>query len=83
MSFGYNRKYFHILIGEDIFVHQSVIHAEGFRSLGDGEPVEFNISLDASKGKKFAENVTGPNGAFVQGSQRQNNHHHNSNNKQN
>ena len=26
----------------DIFCHQSVIHAEGFRSLDEGEPVEFN-----------------------------------------
>lgn len=56
--------------GEDIFVHQSVIHAEGFRSLATGETVEFDIEEDKSKGKKFAKNVTGPNGAFVQGAPR-------------
>lgn len=29
--------------GGDIFVHQSDIHAEGFRSLRDQEPVEFEL----------------------------------------
>ncbi|KAG7375045.1 cold-shock DNA-binding domain protein [Nitzschia inconspicua] len=51
---------------EDIFVHQTAIHADGFRSLADGEPVEFTTLTDA-KGKIKAENVTGPMGAFVQG----------------
>ncbi|KAG7348760.1 cold-shock DNA-binding domain protein [Nitzschia inconspicua] len=54
---------------EDIFVHQTAIHAEGFRSLADGEPVEFTTLTDA-KGKLKAENVTGPMGAFVQGQPR-------------
>lgn len=41
----------------DIFVHQSVIKAEGFRSLSDGESVEFDIKEDG--GKRFAADVTG------------------------
>lgn len=56
--------------GDDIFVHQTAILAQGFRSLAEGEPVEFDISEDKNKGKKFAANVTGPNGAFVQGAPR-------------
>ena len=27
-------------------VHQTVIHAEGFRSLAEGEPVEFSLHED-------------------------------------
>lgn len=50
----------------DIFVHQSAIHAQGFRSLADGEPVEYSVVKDDS-GRVRAENVTGPMGAFVQG----------------
>lgn len=56
--------------GEDIFVHQTAVYAQGFRSLAEGEDVEFDISEDKSKGKKFAANVTGPNGAYVQGAPR-------------
>ena len=41
----------------DIFVHQSVIKASGFRSLSDGENVEFDIKEE--NGKKFAVEVTG------------------------
>eukprot|EP01038_Epipyxis_sp_PR26KG_P006177 gene6177-8507_t len=53
--------------GEDIFVHQTAIYSQGFRSLAEGEPVEFDITDDKEKRKKFATNVTGPNGAHVQG----------------
>lgn len=54
----------------DVFVHQSNIHAEGFRSLAENEDVEFDIEHDPRKGKYFATNVTGPEGAFVQGAPR-------------
>ena len=49
--------------GDDVFVHQSAIHARGFRSSAEGEEVEYEISEDPKKGgKKFATNVTGPGG---------------------
>mmetsp|Transcript_19595 Transcript_19595/g.41117 ORF Transcript_19595/g.41117 Transcript_19595/m.41117 type:complete len:114 (-) Transcript_19595:131-472(-) len=54
--------------GEDIFVHQTAIHAEGFRSLAENEEVFFEISENGGKSK--AINVTGPGGAFVQGAPR-------------
>ena len=55
----------------DIFVHQTAILAQGFRSLGEGEEVEYEASEDAERNRKFAINVTGPNGAFVKGAPRQ------------
>lgn len=59
---------------EDVFVHQTAILAQGFRSLAEGEEVEFEVSSDPSKGnKKFATNVTGPNGSYVQGAPRKDN----------
>lgn len=54
--------------GDDVFVHQSVIHAAGFRSLANDEPVEYDLVEE--NGKKSAANVTGPNGAHVQGAPR-------------
>lgn len=57
--------------GEDVFVHQTAIYARGFRSLAEGEEVEFDIGEDDKRrGKKVALNVTGPNGSFVQGAPR-------------
>jgi cold shock protein len=41
--------------GKDVFVHQSAIQAEGFRSLAEGAKVEFE-SQDDAKGPK-ATNV--------------------------
>ncbi len=55
----------------DVFVHQTSIHAEGFRSLAEGEIVEFETEMDTKKGKTFATNVTGPEGKHVQGAPRQ------------
>lgn len=52
--------------GEDLFVHQTSIHAEGFRSLREGEAVEFEVE-SSDDGRTKALSVTGPGGAFVQG----------------
>uniref|UniRef100_A0A0K6S9Z3 CSD domain-containing protein n=1 Tax=Chromera velia CCMP2878 TaxID=1169474 RepID=A0A0K6S9Z3_9ALVE len=56
--------------GEDLFVHQSVIHAQGYRSLREGEQLEFDIETDPSTGKQKAVSVTGPGGSYVQGQER-------------
>jgi cold shock CspA family protein len=50
----------------DIFVHQTAIQSEGFRSLADGENVEYVIETDPN-GRRKATMVTGPEGADVQG----------------
>ena len=42
--------------GEDIFVHFSAIQIDGFKSLRETEPVEFEVT-DGPKGKQAA-NVT-------------------------
>uniref|UniRef100_A0A667XVR0 Protein lin-28 homolog A n=1 Tax=Myripristis murdjan TaxID=586833 RepID=A0A667XVR0_9TELE len=52
----------------DVFVHQSKLHMEGFRSLKEGEAVEFTFKK-SSKGLESLR-VTGPNGAPCQGSER-------------
>lgn len=57
---------------DDVFVHQTAVHAEGFRSLAEGEPVEFTTMEDPSNGKIKAQNVTGPMGAYVQGAPKRN-----------
>jgi cellular nucleic acid-binding protein len=54
---------------DDLFVHQTSIHAEGFRSLRDGEAVEFTVEEDPN-GRTKALNVTGPGGTYVQGAPR-------------
>jgi CspA family cold shock protein len=41
--------------GEDVFVHFSAIQGEGYRSLQEGQEVEFEI-VDGPKGKQ-ASNV--------------------------
>ncbi|MDP9120391.1 MAG: cold-shock protein [Acidobacteriota bacterium] len=41
--------------GPDVFVHQSAIVAEGFRSLNEGDRVSFEV-VDGPKGKQ-ARNV--------------------------
>jgi len=52
----------------DVFVHQSVIQMNGFRSLAEGEDVEFE-SQSSDKGEE-ATLVTGLRGSFCRGSQR-------------
>ena len=48
-----------------MFVHQTAIKAEGFRSLAVGEEVEYD--LEEKEGRRVAVNVTGPGGASVKG----------------
>ncbi len=43
--------------GVDVFVHQTALHSEGFRSLAENELVEFFVTEE--NGKRFASNVTG------------------------
>ena len=52
----------------DVFVHQSKLHMEGFRSLKEGEAVEFTFKKSA-KGLESLR-VTGPWGVFCIGSER-------------
>jgi len=56
---------------QDLFVHQTDIKAQGFRSLAEGESLEFKVSRDAKTGKLKAIEVTGPGGDFVQGAPRE------------
>jgi len=56
---------------QDVFVHQTSIHAEGFRSLGEGEQVEYNTQTD-EQNKIKAIDVTGPGGAHVKGAPKPN-----------
>lgn len=39
--------------GEDVFVHFSAIQGEGYKSLAEGQPVEFDV-VDGPKGKQAA-----------------------------
>jgi len=55
--------------GEDLFVHQSAILADGFRSLREGEAVEFVVET-SSDGRAKAVNVTGPGGSAPEGAPR-------------
>jgi len=43
--------------GEDLFVHFSAIQGAGFKSLDEGQKVEFDIG-EGRDGKKQAVNVT-------------------------
>jgi len=53
----------------DVFVHQSAIHARGYRSLAEGEEVEFEL-ITEDNGRNKAVNVTGPGGDYVKGQPR-------------
>ncbi|XP_077430885.1 protein lin-28 homolog A [Vanacampus margaritifer] len=52
----------------DVFVHQSKLHMDGFRSLKEGEAVEFTFKK-SSKGLE-SQRVTGPGGIHCVGSER-------------
>jgi protein lin-28 len=58
---------------DDVFVHQTAIHAEGFRSLAEGESVEYELDIEEN-GRRSAKSVTGPDGVYVQGAPRRNNY---------
>ena len=55
---------------DDLFVHQTELYAEGYRSLAEGEKLEFKCTSDPKTGKLRASEVTGPDKAYVQGAQR-------------
>ena len=55
--------------GEDLFVHQSAIMCDGFRSLREGEVVEFVVET-SQDGRAKAVQVTGPAGAQPEGAPR-------------
>ncbi len=42
--------------GDDIFVHFSAIQTDGFKTLAEGQEVEFEIT-EGNQGKKQASNV--------------------------
>jgi cold shock CspA family protein len=53
---------------QDVFVHQSEIFADGYRTLEEGAKVEFKIGRDPKNPDKFrAVEVTGPNGEKIDG----------------
>ena len=43
--------------GEDVFVHFSAIQTDGYRTLEEGQKVEFEDEMDERKGKLRAVNV--------------------------
>lgn len=57
------------VISEDIFVHQSAVHSDGYRTLDEEWEVEFEIGHD-DDGKPKAENVTAPGGGPCTGTRK-------------
>lgn len=55
---------------EDLFVHQSSIKSDGYRSLAENEEVEYEVET-GDDGRTKAVDVTGPGGSNVQGSRRE------------
>ncbi|XP_073149035.1 cold shock domain-containing protein 3-like isoform X3 [Henckelia pumila] len=49
--------------GEDLFVHQTAVKSDGFRTLREGQIVEFTIILEGDKTK--AVDVTAPGGGPI------------------
>lgn len=43
--------------GEDVFVHFSAIQTDGYRTLEEGQKIEFEEEMDERKGKLRAVNV--------------------------
>jgi cold shock CspA family protein len=64
-----NRKCFGFLTShkegeEDVFVHQSSIHSEGFRTLKEGMVVEYTVGKDEN-GRPKAEHITAVGGGYI------------------
>jgi cold shock CspA family protein len=67
--FNYHKGFGFITVDnetDEVFVHQSNINSDGFRSLREDEEVEFDLMI-GEDGKKKAFNVTGPDGQPPQG----------------
>ena len=74
--FNWNKGFGFITVDgceEEVFVHQTNIDSDGFRSLYENEVVEFELVVGEG-GKKKAFHVTGPGGQPPQGSQGQGQH---------
>jgi len=50
---------------EDVFVHQSNIHSEGFRTLKEGMVVEYTLGNDED-GRPKAEHITAVGGGYIE-----------------
>ena len=46
-------------------MHQTQIQSQGFRSLEQGERVEFRVGVSERTGRPQAEQVTGPGGVDI------------------
>ena len=69
--FNWNKGFGFITVDgseEEVFVHQTNIDTDGFRSLHENEVVEFELVV-GEDGKKKAFHVTGPGGQPPQGAQ--------------
>eukprot|EP00397_Hematodinium_sp_SG-2012_P002032 GEMP01002038.1.p1 GENE.GEMP01002038.1~~GEMP01002038.1.p1 ORF type:complete len:360 (-),score=96.03 GEMP01002038.1:3771-4850(-) len=56
--------------GDEVFVHHTEINANGFKSLQEGELVQYNSFLeDGDPTRRKARNVSGPGGKPVKGDQ--------------
>eukprot|EP01062_Namystynia_karyoxenos_P039046 TRINITY_DN2838_c0_g1_i1.p1 TRINITY_DN2838_c0_g1~~TRINITY_DN2838_c0_g1_i1.p1 ORF type:complete len:319 (+),score=110.13 TRINITY_DN2838_c0_g1_i1:175-1131(+) len=55
--------------GDDVFVHHTVVHAQGFRSLQEQSAVEYEC-YEREPGRVKATRVTGPGGTFCKAAQR-------------
>ncbi|VAH19321.1 unnamed protein product [Triticum turgidum subsp. durum] len=55
--------------GEDLFVHQSSIKSDGYRSLNENDAVEFEI-ITGDDGRTKANDVTAPGGGALSGGSR-------------
>lgn len=71
--FNWNKGFGFITVDgsdEEVFVHQSNIDSDGFRSLYENESVEFDLVV-GEDGKKKAFHVTGPDGQPPRGAHNQ------------